>query len=126
MREHASDALLNTSTTWTFASLAHCRNQVSRLHASSIYRWKIVSPVRVFYENRPLAGALVKLTNLKDDATPFEVHLTGEDGRASFAMPTSGAWLLNVIWTKALPRTDEADFETVFSSLSFGFSSDRS
>ena len=78
-------------------------------------------PIRVLYENRPLIGALVKLTNLDDDATPFEVHLTDQEGRASFTMPTSGAWLLNVIWTKALPPSDEADFETVFSSLSFGF-----
>lgn len=83
-------------------------------------------PIRVLYENRPLAGAMVKLTNLNDDATPFEVHLTDQDGRASFSMPASGAWLLNVIWTKALPSSDEADFETVFSSLSFGFPPDPS
>jgi uncharacterized GH25 family protein len=81
-------------------------------------------PVRVLYAGGPLAGALVKLTNLKDDASPFEVHLTDQNGRASFTMPNSGTWLLNVIWTKALPRTEEADFETVFSSLSFGFASD--
>jgi hypothetical protein len=37
-----------------------------------------------------MAGALVKLTNLKDDASLFEVHLTDHDGRASFAMPNSG------------------------------------
>jgi uncharacterized GH25 family protein len=78
-------------------------------------------PIRVIYENRPLAGALVKLTNLQDDASPFEVHVTDQDGRARFTMPASGAWLLNVIWTKALPVSDEADFATVFSSLSFGF-----
>jgi uncharacterized GH25 family protein len=81
-------------------------------------------PVRVIYAGRPLAGALVKLTNLKYDASPFEVHLTDHDGRASFTMPNSGTWLLNVIWTKALPRSDETDFETVFSSLSFGLLSD--
>lgn len=80
-------------------------------------------PIRVTYADHPLAGALVKLTNLKDDASPFEVHITDQEGRASFTMPTSGAWLLNVIWTKALPPSDEADFETVFSSLSFGFPS---
>jgi uncharacterized GH25 family protein len=80
-----------------------------------------VLPVRVMYEGRPLAGALVKLTDLNNDAAPFEVHLTDHDGRAKFAMPTSGGWLLNVIWTKPLPRTEETDFETVFSSLSFGF-----
>jgi uncharacterized GH25 family protein len=77
--------------------------------------------VRVIYAGRPLAGALVKLTNLKNDASPFEVRLTDRDGRASFTMPNSGEWLLNVIWTKALPRSEETDFETVFSSLSFGF-----
>jgi hypothetical protein len=36
-------------------------------------------------------------------------------------MPRSGSWLLNVIWTKPLAASDETDFETVFSSLSFGF-----
>jgi uncharacterized GH25 family protein len=78
-------------------------------------------PVRVMYAGRPLAGALVKLTNLRNDASPFEVHLTDRDGRATFTMPNSGNWLLNVIWTRALPKSDEVDFETVFSSLSFGF-----
>jgi uncharacterized GH25 family protein len=78
-------------------------------------------PIRVVYENHPLAGALVKLTNLNDDANAFEVHLTDQSGRATFMLPTSGSWLLNVIWTKALEPSDEADFETVFSSLSFGF-----
>jgi uncharacterized GH25 family protein len=80
-------------------------------------------PVRVIYAGRPLPGALVKLTDLNNDAAPFEVHLTDHDGRASFAMPNSGTWLLNVIWTKALPHSEETDFETVFSSLSFGFPS---
>ena len=78
-------------------------------------------PVRVVYAGRPLAGALVKLTDLTNDASPFEVHVTDHDGRARFTMPRSGKWLLNVIWTKALPRSDETDFETIFSSLSFGF-----
>jgi uncharacterized GH25 family protein len=77
------------------------------------------------YEGHPLAGALVKLTDLQNDIAPIETHLTDQGGRATFIMPTSGKWLLNVIWTKALPRSDETDFETVFSSLSFGFSSNN-
>jgi uncharacterized GH25 family protein len=78
-------------------------------------------PVHVIYAGQPLAGALVKLTNLDSDASPFEMHLTDHDGRASFTMPSSGTWLLNVIWTQVSPPTDETDFETIFSSLSFGF-----
>lgn len=82
-----------------------------------------VLPVRVIYEGQPLEGALVKLTHLENVATPFETHLTDRMGRATFLMPTEGSWLLNVIWTKPLPRSRETDFETIFSSLSFGFSS---
>jgi uncharacterized GH25 family protein len=78
-------------------------------------------PVRVLFEGRPLTGALVKLTDLAHDEAPVETHLTDASGRATFAMPRRGQWLLNVIWTKAQPKTRETDFETVFSSLSFGF-----
>lgn len=83
-------------------------------------------PARVIYEGHPLEGALVELTDLRHDASPFETHLTDHSGRASFTMPSSGKWLPNVIWTKALPHSEESDFETVFPSLSFGFSSDNS
>lgn len=78
-------------------------------------------PVRVLYLGRPLAGALVKLTRLEDDAMPFETHLTDRSGRATFTMPSSGSWLLNVIWTRVQSPAAETDFETTFSSLSFGF-----
>ena len=77
-------------------------------------------PVRVFYEGQPLAGALVKMTDLAHDAAPLEQRRTDAEGRAGFAMPGGGAWRLDVVWTK--PLVDEGvDFETVFSSLSFGF-----
>jgi uncharacterized GH25 family protein len=79
-----------------------------------------ILPVRVFYEGRPLAGALVKITDLAHDAAPLEQHRTDGGGRAGFVMPTGGAWMMDVVWTR--PLVDEGvDFETVFSSLSFGF-----
>ncbi len=78
-------------------------------------------PVQVLYQGRPLADALVKLTRLEDDAMPLQTHLTDKFGRTSFAMPSSGSWLLNVIWTQVQPSTAETDFDTTFSSLSFGF-----
>jgi len=78
-------------------------------------------PIRVIDEGRPLEGALVKLTNIDHDADPTEVHRTDKDGRAIFKMPTGGNWLLNVVWTKPQPPSRDTDFETIFSSLSFGF-----
>jgi uncharacterized GH25 family protein len=78
-------------------------------------------PIRVLYQGQPLPGALVKLTNLEHDDAPFEMHLTDRSGRTTFVMPKVGTWLLNVIWTSPLPASRDTDFETVFSSLSFGF-----
>lgn len=77
-------------------------------------------PVRVLYQGRPLAGALVKLTNLEHDAAPVETQLADAHGKAKFTMPKQGSWLLNVIWTIPVARGDGIDFETIFSSLSFG------
>jgi uncharacterized GH25 family protein len=79
-------------------------------------------PVHVLYHGRPLSGALVKLTNLGHDANPIETHVTDEKGRAVFNAPERGDWLLNVIWTEVAPASFDADFQTTFSSLSFGFS----
>jgi len=80
-------------------------------------------PVHVLYRGRPLAGALVRLTDLEQDANPIEMHLTDEKGRAVFDARERGAWLLNVIWTEVAPESSDADFETTFSSLSFGHTS---
>ena len=78
-------------------------------------------PVEILYQGKPLPGALVKLNNLDFDARPIEVHLTDASGRTAFDPPRRGKWQLNVIWTKPLIGNPKADFETVFSSLTFGF-----
>jgi uncharacterized GH25 family protein len=67
-----------------------------------------------------VAGALVELTNLENDATPIAAHLTDEHGRASFAVPAGGQWLLNVVWKTLRHDNEETRFESYFSSLSFG------
>lgn len=82
-------------------------------------------PVQIIYEGKPLAGALVKLNNLDFDARPIEIHLSDARGMASFNPPRHGKWQLNVIWTKPLTGNPKADFETIFSSLTFGFPSPR-
>ena len=79
-------------------------------------------PYRVLYEGRPLAGALVKLTNLDFDTRPVEMHRSDRAGRAAFSVPNHGAWLINVIWTKPIRGNPKADFDTTFSSLTFGYS----
>ena len=78
-------------------------------------------PVRILFEGHPLPGALVKLTNLDYDTRPVEMHRSDGAGRTSFAVPDRGAWLVNVIWSKPISSNPTADFETTFSSLTFGY-----
>ncbi|WP_447761966.1 DUF4198 domain-containing protein [Sphingopyxis panaciterrae] len=77
-------------------------------------------PVRIYYRGRPLAGALVKLNDLDADAKPVEMQRSDANGRAIFTMPGKGSWQFNVIWTRPQPKSSLADFDTSFSSLSFG------
>ena len=76
-------------------------------------------PVTVIYDGHPLAGAFVKLNNLDFDARPVETHLTDAAGRAVFTIPFKGEWQMNVVWTRPI-KDPRADFDTVFSSLTFG------
>lgn len=78
-------------------------------------------PVRVYFEGEPLVGALVKLTQLEHDHAPVEERQTDSSGRASFSLTRSGTWLLNVVWTRPVTMPSNVDFDTIFSSLSFGF-----
>ncbi len=78
-------------------------------------------PMRVYYQGRPLAGALVKRIDLDKDAVPVESRRTDTAGRVQLGMPARGRWLVTVVWTRPLAGSKEEDFETVFSSLSFGF-----
>jgi uncharacterized GH25 family protein len=78
-------------------------------------------PVRVFFEGRPLGGALVKLTNLDADSKPVAMKVTDGAGRARFDVPRKGKWLLNVVWIKRVSGVPNADYQTTFSSLTFGY-----
>lgn len=78
-------------------------------------------PVRVYYKGRPLAGALVMLTNLEFDGHPLESHLSDASGEAVFHYPRIGSWLINVLWTEPIKGIPGADYDTTFSSLTFGF-----
>lgn len=78
-------------------------------------------PVRILYNRKPLAGALVKLTNLDADDKPLKTQRTNAAGRTAFAVPRSGSWQFNVVWADVTPGNAAADYRTTFSSLSFGY-----
>lgn len=78
-------------------------------------------PVHVLYNGRRLANATVKLTNLAKDDKPVAVAMTDRAGRARFRVPAHGNWLLNVVWGEPVAGSTRVDFDTTFSSLTFGY-----
>jgi len=78
-------------------------------------------PVRVLYNGRRLPGATVKLTNLEFDAKPLATAVTDGNGRATFRIPAAGDWLVNVLWSEAVKGDPNVEFDTTFSSLTFGY-----
>ena len=77
-------------------------------------------PLRIYYQGRPLSGATVKLTNLDADAKPVARLLSDATGRVTITHPGPGNWQVNTIWTRPVAGNPAADFDTVFSSLTFG------
>ena len=81
--------------------------------------------VRIDYRGAPLEGATVSLESLDVGLLPEAQRLTGAGGTAAFVFPHKGAWKLNVVWTRPVGPDERpalnANFETVFASLTFGY-----
>ena len=78
-------------------------------------------PVHVLYKGKRLAGATVKLTSLEADEKPVATAITDRAGRATFRVPPVGDWLVNVVWSEPVQGDAQVEFDTTFSSLTFGF-----
>lgn len=75
-------------------------------------------PVRLTYEQRPLAGALVVAIN-RYAPTEKMTARSDKDGRVRFRLPHGGMWLIKAVhMTPAGPGT-QADWESIWASLTF-------
>jgi len=78
-------------------------------------------PVHIYYRGALMSGVTVLLIDLDSDVGIVEKHISDKDGAATFIRPETGRWMIHAVWSAELPDTAEADFDTTFSSLSFGF-----
>ena len=74
--------------------------------------------VRLLYQGKPLAGALVMALDARDAKTPQQVR-SDRAGRATFRLPRAGAWLIKAVHMIAAPRETGADWESFWASLTF-------
>lgn len=75
-------------------------------------------PVRLTYENRPLAGALVVAMNRLNPAEKVSAR-SGADGRVRFKLRPGGMWMIKAVHMIPAPAGANAEWHSYWASLTF-------
>ncbi len=75
-------------------------------------------PVRLTYEKRPLAGALVVAINRLNPADKLALR-SDADGRVRFQLKKGGVWLIKAVHMVPAPAGSRADWASYWASLTF-------
>ena len=75
-------------------------------------------PVRLTYESRPLAGALVIAMNRQNPSEKIALR-TGKDGRVQFKLRPGGMWLIKAVHMIPARAGIDAEWESFWASLTF-------
>ena len=75
-------------------------------------------PVRLTYQNRPLAGALVVAMDRLNPSEKLTAR-TGNDGRVRFRLRPGGMWLVKAVHMAPAPAGSGAEWTSFWASLTF-------
>ena len=75
-------------------------------------------PVRLTYENRPLAGALVVAMNRLNPSEKVAAR-TDKEGRVRFRLRPGGMWLVKAVHMIPAPAGSNAEWQSFWASLTF-------
>jgi uncharacterized GH25 family protein len=75
-------------------------------------------PVRLTYENRPLAGALVVAMNRLNPSEKLTAR-TDNDGRVRFRLRPGGMWMVKAVHMVPAPAGANAEWASFWASLTF-------
>lgn len=74
--------------------------------------------LRLLYQDKPLAGALVVAFNRAEPLAKLKAR-TGDDGRAEFTLPRPGVWLVTSVHMIPAPFFSGYDWQSLWASLTF-------
>jgi uncharacterized GH25 family protein len=75
-------------------------------------------PVRLIFEGKPLAGALVVAIN-RENAEKRASARSNASGRVTFDLTASGVWLVKTVHMVPAPPSSAADWESLWASVTF-------
>ena len=74
--------------------------------------------VRLMFEGKPLAGALVTALHRDDASARIRVR-SDKNGRVTLNLPKNGVWLIKSVQMVPAPAGTNADWESLWASLTF-------
>jgi len=78
-----------------------------------------VLSVRVEFDGKPLAGALLKAWHKRGGQTLIIRARTAADGSASFDLPYAGPWMISVVHMVSVTGVNDVDWDSMWSNLTF-------
>jgi uncharacterized GH25 family protein len=75
--------------------------------------------IRALYEGEPILGVLVRAQNPNSQEAEGLAVTTDDQGEAEFVLPIAGLWRLNAVEMRPAKDDSEADWESVWASLTF-------
>lgn len=75
--------------------------------------------VRVEFDGKPLAGALLKAWHKRGGQTLIIRATTAANGSASFDLPYAGPWMISVVHMIPALGTEDVDWDSLWANLSF-------
>ena len=74
---------------------------------------------QIFYRGQPQSGVTVGLVDLSGDLGLVNEQVSDKKGFVTFKKPSKGAWMQHAVWSDPMEDNNRADYDTIFSSLSF-------
>jgi Domain of unknown function (DUF4198) len=75
--------------------------------------------LQVFFDDKPLAGALLKAWNKQGGQTLIIRAKTSVDGKAAFNLPYPGGWMISVVHMVPSSGVKDIDWDSHWGNLSF-------
>ena len=80
-------------------------------------------PVQLLFDGNPIEGVKIVAANTAnasaDDPEGQVIARSDADGRASFKLPVAGMWMIHAVHMQRLPDDAEAQWESLWASLTF-------
>lgn len=75
-------------------------------------------PLRLLFEGKPLRGTLIVAINERNPSKRIEAR-SDRSGRVSLKLPMAGNWMIKAVHVVPAPAGMEADWESLWASLTF-------